>query len=148
MGTPTRLLCLHVSIRSFSLLFCLMTTQALPLKSVSTRALCGVSISKLPNSSISAAVGAFSAILLAIGLRRLTFHMLRNSLLSTIKISAMVFLIVAGSNAFSQILAVSNATRGLAQIVVGLNLSPLVVLVLLQLIPFILGCFIDQYSIR
>jgi tripartite ATP-independent transporter DctM subunit len=95
----------------------------------------------------SAAIGAIAAIALGICLRRLTFQLLKDSLWGTAKVSAMVFLIIAGSTAFSQILALSGASRGIVNILIGSQFSPLTILFLMQLIPFILGCFIDQISI-
>jgi len=58
----------------------------------------------------------------------------------------MILLIIAGSKAFSQVLAISGATRGLVGLVVGLDLSPLGLLVLRQLVPLLLGCFIEQVA--
>jgi len=95
----------------------------------------------------SAATGVIGAIVLAICYRRLTFQTMKNALFGTIRVSAMILLIVAGSKAFSQILAISGATRGLVQTVVGFELSPFLLLAVMQAIPLFLGCFIDQMSI-
>ena len=95
----------------------------------------------------SAAVGVLGAIVMAICYRKLTFQMLKHSLEGTIKISGMILLIIAGSKAFSQVLAISGATRGLVELVVGFNLSPLGLLILMQAIPLFLGCFIEQVAI-
>jgi TRAP-type C4-dicarboxylate transport system permease large subunit len=59
----------------------------------------------------------------------------------------MILLIVAGSKAFSQVLAISGSTKGLVQLVVGFELPPLALLALMQAIPLLLGCFIDQVAI-
>jgi len=95
----------------------------------------------------SAAVGVLAAIVMAICYRKMTFQMLRDSLEGTIKVSGMILLIIAGSKAFSQVLAISGATRGLVELVVGLELPPLGLLVLMQAIPLFLGCFIEQMAI-
>lgn len=95
----------------------------------------------------SAAVGVIVAIVMAICYRKLTFQMVKESVEGTIKVSGMILLIVAGSKAFSQVLAISGATRGLVELVVGANLSPLGLLIVMQLIPLFLGCFIDQVAI-
>jgi tripartite ATP-independent transporter DctM subunit len=95
----------------------------------------------------SAAVGVTGALVMAICYRKLTFQMLKDSLMGTVKISGMVLLIIAGSKAFSQVLAISGATQGLVHLVVGLKLPPLGLLILMQLIPLFLGCFIDQVAI-
>jgi tripartite ATP-independent transporter DctM subunit len=95
----------------------------------------------------SAAIGVIAAIVLAICYRKLTFQRLKNSLEGTIKVSGMILLIVAGSKAFSQVLAISGATQGLIELVVGLKLPTLGLLILMQAIPLFLGLFIDQVAI-
>lgn len=95
----------------------------------------------------SAGIGAFASLVLAACLGRVNYKMLRDSLLTTVKVSAMMLLIIAGSKAFSQILAISGATRSLVTVVQDAGLSPLALLVVLQGIPLILGCFIDPVSI-
>jgi TRAP-type C4-dicarboxylate transport system permease large subunit len=58
----------------------------------------------------------------------------------------MIFLIIASAKAFSQILAISGGTRSFVEIVVGLQPIHYFFMVM-QVIPLILGCFIDQISI-
>jgi len=98
-----------------------------------------------PNES--AAIGTIAAMILAACLRKINFQMMKNSLVNTLKVSAMILLIIAGSKAFSQILAMSGATQSLVTITTGLKVSPLVILIIMQLIGLILGCFIDSISI-
>ena len=95
----------------------------------------------------SAAVGAVGAIVMAICYRKLTFQMVKESCIGTVKVSGMVLLIVASSKAFSQVLAISGSTRGLVQLVTSFDLPPLALLAVMQLIPLFLGCFIDQIAI-
>ena len=59
----------------------------------------------------------------------------------------MIFFIVAGSKAFSQFLALSGATHGLLEAIVNLDVHPMMMFAIMQFIPFVLGCFIDQISI-
>ena len=95
----------------------------------------------------SAAIGAIAALILAACLGRIKFRMIKDSLLATVKVTAMMLLIMASSKAFSQILAISGATRSLVHLVSEIGLSPLALLIILQGIPLILGCFIDPTSI-
>src|SRR5690606_23970744 len=55
--------------------------------------------------------------------------------------------IISGSQAYSQLLSFSGASRGLIRTVEGLDVSPLGILLLMQLIVLVLGCFMDQISI-
>jgi TRAP-type C4-dicarboxylate transport system permease large subunit len=73
--------------------------------------------------------------------------MLYKSLLATVQVTVVIMLIIVGSKIFSQILAFTGASRGLAEVVTGLAVPPLVVLIIMMVIIAILGCFIDQISI-
>jgi len=59
----------------------------------------------------------------------------------------MVFMIVAGSTAFCQMLAFSQATKGLVELLTGLPLSPILIVMVMQLILLIMGCLMDLFSI-
>ena len=72
---------------------------------------------------------------------------MKTSLLKTTQLTTMVFMIVAGSTAFSQMLAFSQATRGLVQLVTALPLPPIFVVVTMQVVLLVMGCFMDLFSI-
>ncbi|MCK4823480.1 TRAP transporter large permease subunit, partial [bacterium] len=59
----------------------------------------------------------------------------------------MLFLIIAGATAFSQILAYSGASVGLAEIATGLPLVPIMIIIAMMVIIMFLGCFMDVVSI-
>ncbi|MEP6601897.1 MAG: TRAP transporter large permease subunit [Nitrospirota bacterium] len=98
-----------------------------------------------PNEA--AALGAISSLLLAAAYRKLTWSLLKKSLLDSVKITAMTFAIMAAATGFSQILAFSGATRGLLDTVLGLQVSPIVLVIGMNLIVLFLGCFMDQIAI-
>ena len=77
-----------------------------------------------PNEA--AALGAISSLLLAAAYRKLTWALLKKSLLDSVKITAMTFAIMAAATGFSQILAFSGATRGLLEAVLNLQVPPVV----------------------
>ena len=95
----------------------------------------------------SAAVGVVASIIMAICYGKFDFPMLKNCVWGTIKVSGMILIIIAGSKAFSQVLAISGSTRGLVNLVVEMELSGWQLLFLMQAIPFFLGFFIDQVAI-
>jgi tripartite ATP-independent transporter DctM subunit len=98
-----------------------------------------------PNEA--AALGALASVGLAAAYRRLTWTMFRKSLFDSMKITVMTFAIMAAATGFSQILAFSGATRGLMDAVLGAKLSPLMVVLGMNLIVMFLGCFMDQIAI-
>lgn len=95
----------------------------------------------------AAAVGAFGAVVLTASFRVLTRDVLKKSILGTLKVSAMILTIIAGSSAFSQILAYSGASRELVEIVLSWGASPLTVLLIMLGVVVVMGCFMEQVSI-
>ncbi len=97
--------------------------------------------------SEAAATGAAGVFLLAACYKKLTWTVLIDSLTRTAKTSIMVLFILAGAMVFSQILAISGATQGFVEFVTGLSLPPILLLILLQIVLIILGCFMENMSI-
>jgi TRAP-type C4-dicarboxylate transport system permease large subunit len=59
----------------------------------------------------------------------------------------MVFFIIVGSISFSRILATSGAITELANIVVSMQIHPIMIVIATQIILIFLGCFMDCSSI-
>lgn len=95
----------------------------------------------------ASAMGAFACFILAAAYGKLNFNMTREAVMGTIRITVMMFIILTGSTAFSQILAISGATQGLVRVVSGFQVAPIVLLISMQLLIMILGCFMEQVSI-
>jgi len=95
----------------------------------------------------AAAFGALASFLLAWITGNLSWNIIKKSVLSTVKISSMILIIVAGSTAFSNVLAFSGASRQLLQTISDLPLSPLWILVCMLVVVFFLGMFIEEISI-
>ncbi|MDE0030373.1 MAG: TRAP transporter large permease subunit, partial [Deltaproteobacteria bacterium] len=95
----------------------------------------------------AAALGALSTALVAAMYRSLTFKVVAQSVMSTVRVSVVVLMIILASNAFSQVLAFTGASRGLVEMVAGFQAPPVVILVLMMLIVLVLGMFVDQISI-
>lgn len=95
----------------------------------------------------AAALGALSSVALAAGYRRLTVKLLRAALFDAMRITVMTFAIMAAAIGFSQILAFSGATRGLLGAVLSLDVPPLMLIIGMQAIVMVLGCFMEQIAI-
>lgn len=95
----------------------------------------------------AASSGAVGTVLVTIFYRQLSWKMLKASVIGTLEISVMVFMIIAGSNSFSSLLAYTGATRGLLSLVEGLNVAPIFILIGMQAIVFGLGCLMETVSI-
>ena len=95
----------------------------------------------------SAGIGAIVTFFLAAAYRKLTFEVVKRSVSGTLHITIMMFMILTGSLAFSQLLAFSGATSGLVEFTTGLNVHPILVIICMQLVVIILGTFMEQVAI-
>ncbi|MCP4327952.1 MAG: TRAP transporter large permease subunit [Alphaproteobacteria bacterium] len=95
----------------------------------------------------SAALGALGSFALAAAYGRLNWAMIRASVLGSLRITAMMFAIMAAAIGFSQLLAYSGATRGLLDSVLGLDVTPILLVVGMQLVVLVLGSFMEQIAI-
>jgi tripartite ATP-independent transporter DctM subunit len=93
----------------------------------------------LATPSEAAAIGALGALVLAAAYRALTFEKLKESVFLTARTSAMVCWLFVGSFTFSAVFAILGGDAVIKDFVVGLDLSPLMFLLVTQIIIFILG---------
>ncbi len=97
--------------------------------------------------SESAAMGVMATLALAACYGRLTWQAVRSSLMASVTTTAMMLLVIVGSTGFSQLLAATGATSALVSTVSELDLAPIIMVLIMQLIVLLLGCFIDTISI-
>jgi len=98
-----------------------------------------------PNES--AACGVLGALAVAAIYRKLSLSMIVESLRGSILMAAMILIIMAGSKILTQLMAFSNLTGDLVQLLTSVDLPATAVLVLLMLIPFVLCMFLDQIAL-
>ncbi len=96
--------------------------------------------------SEAAALGAMGTILLALSYGKMNRAILKASILGTVRITSMMFMIIVGSMTFSQIMAFSGASAGLIGLVTDLDLPPIMILICMQVLLIFLGCFMDNLS--
>lgn len=94
----------------------------------------------------AAALGAVASVMAAAAYGKLSWANLVRSVKETLRVTVMTLFIICGSVTFSQVLAFSGATQGLSTVVLGLELSPMAVMIGMLLILVFLGCFMDQVS--
>jgi tripartite ATP-independent transporter DctM subunit len=107
----------------------------------------GVIFLGVATPSEAAATGAIGTCILACAYGRLNLEVMKKTTASTLSITGMLFLIMAGARAFSQILSYSGASRGLSEIATGLSVAPIVIVIAMQLIILFLGGFMDVVAI-
>ncbi len=95
----------------------------------------------------AAAVGAFGATVLTIAKGRFNRKILSEVMASTTKITSMVFIILVGARAFGLVFIKMGGNETIASLVQDAGLSPTGFLLLVMLVVFIAGFFIDFIEI-
>lgn len=86
-----------------------------------------------------AGCGAFGALALALAYRRLTFPKLRDALVKTLEISALILFLVAASNFFGAVFSRLGTPGMLTELLLGLDLPPTAILLMIMALIFVLG---------
>ncbi|MFC1820857.1 TRAP transporter large permease [Thermodesulfobacteriota bacterium] len=89
------------------------------------------------------AVGAFGAIILTTLRKRLNWEGFKTAILDTLKVSGMIYGILIGAFIFNYLVAISTIPYVLSEFIGSLPLSPLAILVVVLVLYFFLGCFLD-----
>lgn len=93
------------------------------------------------------ASGAVGAMILAAVYRKLNWQLIKKALVETLGITVMMFMIIAGAIAFSQVVAYSGASRGLIDFALGLPLPPILIVASMLVVSMFLGMFITLVAI-
>jgi len=94
----------------------------------------------------SAAIGVTCALLVALAKRKMTLPLLHEAMISTVRISAMILLIMVGAHFLNFVIGMLGIPQTLTRFVVDLGAGPIQVLFLLILFYLILGCFMETLS--
>lgn len=95
----------------------------------------------------AAGVGVVGAMVAAAVNRKLTWTNLKIALADTAKVSAMLYWLFFGSSALIGVYTLAGGTKLIQDAMTGLPVSPIVVILIMQLIWIVLGCFIDWIGI-
>ena len=95
----------------------------------------------------SAALGALGCFVLVFIYRGWNWEVIRGSVAATLRITVMMFMIMTGAMAFSQILAFSGASSGLVSLAGGVDLPPIMIMIFMQIILIFMGVFMEPLTI-
>ena len=107
----------------------------------------GVIFAGVATATEAAATGALSTFILAAFYKKLNFKMVKKIFIETLKISAMLLMILTASQVFSQILSFSGVAAGMAEFATGLKVAPILIIIGMMLTLLVLGTFMDAISI-
>ncbi|MDT8343915.1 MAG: TRAP transporter large permease subunit [Thermohalobaculum sp.] len=119
-------------------IFVMLLTSFFPLAFL-ILAVLGAILFGLATPSEAAALGALGGLLLAAAYRSLTWDRLRESVYLTVRTSAMVCWMFVGSWVFSSVFSYMGGESIVEEIVLGFDLSPIMFLIVAQIIIFLLG---------
>ena len=92
-------------------------------------------------------IGAFGSLLVVILKRRFTWQMFESALRSTLHLTAMVMWILLGAKCFSHIYTALGASDFVHQLIIGFEVNRWFIVIGMQIILLILGCFMDPAGI-
>ena len=95
----------------------------------------------------AAATGTLGAFILALVYRRLTWQIMKKSVISTVKVTVMIFMIIIVSSTYGEILAFTGAAAGMTNFISNLAVSPIVILIGMLVVVLIMGCFMETVAI-
>ena len=87
----------------------------------------------------AAAMGAFGAILLSIAYRKFTIPSFFDSLIKALEITVLIMFLVAASNFFGAQFSALGTPKMLTELLLGLEMSPYLILLLVMALIFLLG---------
>ncbi|AZN99202.1 TRAP transporter large permease subunit [Mesorhizobium sp. M9A.F.Ca.ET.002.03.1.2] len=116
----------------------MLLTSFVPLAAL-ILAVLGAILFGLATPSEAAAIGALGGVVLAAAYRALTWQRLKESVYLTARTTAMVCWLFVGSATFASVFAYLGGQQLISDFVTGLDMSPLMFLIVAQLIIFILG---------
>lgn len=122
----------------FGKLFVMIMTSFFPLAFL-ILAVLGSILFGLATPSEAASIGALGGIVLAFAYRAMTWQRMRESVYLTVRTTAMVCWLFVGSYTFSSVFSYLGGEKIISEFVTGLDMSPLMFLLLAQLIIFLLG---------
>jgi tripartite ATP-independent transporter DctM subunit len=107
----------------------------------------GVMLFGIATPSEAAAIGVIGALVVMAIYRRLHWPAIRKSLIDTVRITGMIFLIIISASAFSQILAYTGTTSKVISFASESGLSPMMILFGMMVTMIVLGSFLDELAL-
>ncbi len=95
----------------------------------------------------AAATGTLGSFILALLYRRLNWEVFRKSVIGTVKVTTMIFMIIIVSSTYGEILAFTGAASGMTGFITSLTIPPIVIIIGMLLVVMMLGCFMETVAI-
>lgn len=106
----------------------------------------GTTFSGVMTPTESASLGAFLSILLALLFRQMTYMALKESMLLSVNVSAMIAFVLFTARMLGQVFQYIGLTEATAAFMTNLDVGKYTMLTLICILYLILGCFFDSLS--
>ena len=107
----------------------------------------GTILGGLATPTEAAACGAVGSLIMTLAYRTLTFEILRESLIKTVVITAMILMILLGGTMFAGVFTAAGGLVGMQQLLAAAELSNWETMAILLLIAFVAGFVLDLISL-
>jgi tripartite ATP-independent transporter DctM subunit len=95
----------------------------------------------------AAATGTLGSFILAVVYRRLNWDVMKKSVMGTVKVTVMIFMIIIVSSTYGEILAFTGAAAGMTSFISKLAVPPIAIIIGMLIVVLILGCFMETVAI-
>lgn len=95
----------------------------------------------------AAAVGGFGALVMCAAYRKLTWSNIKEAVYSTLRTSSMILILTVGATVFTGVFLALGGGPIIEDLLLGIDLPSFGVLIIVMLIVFVLGMFIDWIAI-
>jgi len=95
----------------------------------------------------AAATGTLGSFILAVAYSRLNWEIMNKSVMGTVKVTVMIFMIIIVSSTYGEILAFTGAAAGMTSFISKLAVAPIVIIIGMLIVVLILGCFMETVAI-
>lgn len=107
----------------------------------------GSIIAGMATPTEAAAVGALGTIIIAAIYRKLSWGVIKDACLTTLRVTSMVLWIVTGALCFAAVLMGLECGKAVEEFMLGLEVNRWVIIFMMMVILFILGCIMDWTEI-
>jgi tripartite ATP-independent transporter DctM subunit len=95
----------------------------------------------------AAATGTLGAFILALLYGRLTWDIFKKSVMGTVKVTVMIFMIIIVSGTYGEILAFTGSAAGMTGFITNLTVPHIVIVIGMLIVVLIMGCFMETVAI-
>ncbi len=107
----------------------------------------GTILAGIATPTEAAALGCIGALILALATRKLDWDVITQSCISTARTTAMIMALFVGGKFFSVVFLSMGGGDVVADVLLGMDVSPYVVFVIMMAVVFVMGMFIDWAAI-